>query len=323
MKMQYHIYESAFKLWYCMTERAGRGYASERDDAMKEAMLYQKLDDDRVKCGVCPHRCVIADGKRGICGVRENRQGTLYALNYGKAVAVAIEPIEKKPLFHFLPRTEIYSFATVGCNLRCLWCQNWDISQNPKPNRSIIGEDITPEEHVKRAIAAGVPAIAYTYTEPIIFVEYALETMKLAREKGLKNVWKTAGYMTKETLDAIIPYLDAANVDLKGPDDAVYVKYCGGEAQPVMETIKYLYKAGVHLEITTLVVPGVNDRPDQLERMARFIAGEVGKDVPWHVNRFFPGWKMMDAPITSMETLKLAEEIGRKVGLQHVHIGNV
>ncbi|CZQ95349.1 radical sam [Trichococcus palustris] len=290
---------------------------------MKEAMLYQKLADGKVKCGVCPHRCTIADGKRGICGVRENRQGILYALNYGKAVAVAIEPIEKKPLFHFLPRTQIYSFATVGCNLRCLWCQNWDISQNPKPQRPIIGEDITPEEHVKRALAAGVPSIAYTYTEPIIFVEYALDTMKLARGKGLKNVWKTAGYMTRETLEAITPYLDAANVDLKGPDDAFYVKYCGGEVQPVMETIKYLYKAGVHIEVTTLVIPGVNDSPEQLEKMAHFIADEVGKDVPWHVNRFFPGWKMMDAPITSMDSLKLAEEIGKKAGLRYVHIGNV
>lgn len=290
---------------------------------MKEAMLYEKLGDGRVRCGVCPHHCVIAQGKRGICAVRENREGTLYALNYGKAIAVAIDPVEKKPLNHFLPGTTVYSFATIGCNLRCIWCQNWAISQASKPDRPIYGEDITPAEHVRRALAAGCPSIAYTYTEPIIFVEYALDTMKLAREAGLKNIWKTAGYASKETLDAVIPYLDAVNVDLKGTDDEVYKEYCGGTAQPVLDTIKQLHAAGVHLEIATLVVPGVNDRIDQLERMARFIAEEVGKEVPWHVNRFFPGWKMMDSSITPMETLETAAAIGKKYGLQHVHIGNV
>ncbi|WP_319467699.1 AmmeMemoRadiSam system radical SAM enzyme [uncultured Trichococcus sp.] len=290
---------------------------------MKEAMLYEKLGDGRIRCGVCPHHCVIAEGKRGICAVRENRDGTLYALNYGKAIAVAIDPIEKKPLNHFLPGTTAYSFATIGCNLRCLWCQNWAISQASKPNRPIYGEDISPEQHVRRALAAKCPSIAYTYTEPIIFVEYALDTMKLAREAGLKNIWKTAGYATKETLDAIIPYLDAVNVDLKGTDDEVYREYCGGTAQPVLDTIKHFHAAGVHLEITTLVVPGVNDRIDQLERMARFIAEEVGKEVPWHVNRFFPGWKMMDTAITPMETLEMAAAIGKSYGLLHVHIGNI
>lgn len=292
-------------------------------DEMKEAMLYEKLGDGRVRCGVCPHHCVIAQGKRGICAVRENREGTLYALNYGKAIAVAIDPVEKKPLNHFLPGTTAYSFATIGCNLRCLWCQNWAISQASKPNRPIYGEDISPEEHVRRALAAGCPSIAYTYTEPIIFVEYALDTMKLAREAGLKNIWKTAGYATKETLDAIIPYLDAVNVDLKGTDDEVYKEYCGGTAQPVLDTIIRFHESGVHLEIATLVVPGVNDHIDQLERMARFIAEEVGKEVPWHVNRFFPGWKMMDTAITPMETLKTAAALGKKFGLLHVHIGNV
>lgn len=176
---------------------------------------------------------------------------------------------------------------------------------------------------MRRALAAGCPSIAYTYTEPIIFVEYALDTMKLAREAGLKNIWKTAGYATKETLDAIIPYLDAVNVDLKGTDDEVYKEYCGGTAQPVLDTIIRFHESGVHLEIATLVVPGVNDRIDQLERMARFIAEEVGKEVPWDVNRFFPGWKMMDTAITPMETLETAAAIGKKYGLQHVHIGNV
>lgn len=286
-------------------------------------MLYEKLEDGRVRCGVCPHHCIIAEGKRGICAVRENHGGTLYALNHEKAIAVAIDPIEKKPFNHFLPGTTAYSFATVGCNLHCLWCQNWAISQASKPDRPIYGEIISPEEHVRRALAAGCPSIAYTYTEPIIFVEYALDTMKLAREAGLKNIWKTAGYASKETLEAILPYLDAVNVDLKGIDDEVYRKYCGGTVQPVLDTIKRFHAAGVHLEVTTLVIPGVNDCVDQLERLARFLANEVGQEVPWHVNRFFPGWKMLDVAITPLETLEMAAAIGKQLGLQYVHIGNI
>jgi len=290
---------------------------------MKEAILYQKLEGDKLKCAVCNHRCTIAEGKRGICSVRENRQGKLYALNYGKTIAVNIDPIEKKPLYHFLPGTKIYSFATVGCNFRCSWCQNWEISQSPKPNKPIDGIDISPEEHVKRALEYACPSIAYTYSEPTIFVEYALDTMKLAREKGLKNVWVTNGYMSRETLDTIIPYLDAANVDYKGPNDGVYEKYCGGKAEPIMENLKYLHEAGVHIEITTLIVPGINDKPNQLEKIARFIATELSQDVPWHVSRFFPAWKMMDTPITPVETLEMARGIGKNAGLKYVHVGNV
>lgn len=290
---------------------------------MKEAILYEKLENGKVKCAVCNHRCVIGEGKRGICGVRENRQGVLYALNYGLTISAANDPIEKKPLYHFLPGTMIYSFATVGCNFRCSWCQNWEISQASKPARPIEGTYVTPEEHVARAIELGCPSIAYTYSEPTIFLEYALDTMKLAREKGLKNVWVTNGYMSKETLDLIIPYLDAANVDYKGPDDGVYEKYCGGKAVHIMDNLIYLQKAGVHQEITTLIVPGVNDKYEQLEEIAKFIADEVGTDVPWHISRFFPNWKMMDVPITPLETLKMAEKIGKEAGLKYIHIGNV
>ena len=291
---------------------------------MKEAILYQQLAGDKVKCAVCNNRCTIADGKRGICGVRENHQGKLYALNYGKTIAANIDPIGKKPLYHFLPGTMIYSFATVGCNFRCTWCQNWEISQDPKEaNKPIAGVDVSPEEHVKRAIAHGCPAIAYTYSEPTIFVEYALDTMKLAKEKGLKNVWVTNGYMSRETLDVIIPYLDAANVDYKGPNDGVYEKYCGGTAEPIMDNLKYLYEAGVHLEITTLIVPDINDKAGQLEKIAAFIARELSKEVPWHVSRFFPAWKMMDTPVTPVETMEMAKTIGIKAGLKHVHVGNV
>lgn len=290
---------------------------------MKEAILYQKLEDDKVWCAVCNHRCTIGEGRRGICGVRENRRGTLYALNYGKTIAVNIDPIEKKPLYHFLPGTEIYSFATVGCNFRCPWCQNWEISQASKPDKPIEGMDISPEEHVNRALKYSCPSIAYTYSEPTIFVEYALDTMKLAHEHGLKNIWVTNGYMSKETLDIIIPYLDAASVNFKGPDDGVYEEYCGGKAEYIMENLKYLHEAGVHLEIITLVVPDINDKPEQLEKIAGFIAMELSTEVPWHVNRFFPAWKVLDKPRTPIETLKMAAAIGKKAGLKHVHIGNV
>lgn len=290
---------------------------------MKEAILYKKLDGKKVKCAVCNHRCLIADGKRGACGVRENRSGKLYALTYGKAISVAIDPIEKKPLYRFLPGTSIYSFATVGCNLRCAWCQNWEISQSPKPDKIIYGDEVSSKEHVENALSYHCPSIAYTYTEPTIFVEYALETMKLAQKAGLKNVWVTNGYMTKETLEEILPYLDAANVDFKGPDGGIYQKYCGGKVEPIMENLKAIYKAGVHLEITTLVIPGINDKSSQLEKIAEFIAKELSKDIPWHISRFFPAWQMTDVPITPIETLKKAEKIGQKAGLKYIYIGNI
>ena len=290
---------------------------------MKEALLYQKLGDGTVKCKVCNHSCVIAEGQRGICRVRENRQGVLYALNYGKTISAHIDPIEKKPLYHFLPGTRVYSFATEGCNFRCSWCQNWEISQSPKPNQSVGGIDVSPEEHVARAIKGSCPSIAYTYSEPTIFVEYALDTMMAARTKGLKNIWVTNGYMSRETLENVGPYLDAANVDLKGFDGNVYEKYCGGAAAPIMENLKFLYQEGVHLEITTLIVPGINDDPHQMEAIAGFISKELGPEVPWHISRFFPAWKMMDTPVTPFHSLQMARTIGINAGLKYTHIGNV
>jgi len=290
---------------------------------MKEAILYHKLEDDKVKCAVCNHRCTIAPGKRGICRVRENQAGTLYALTYGKTIAAHVDPIEKKPLYHFMPGTWIYSFATMGCNFRCSWCQNWDISQSPKPAEPVLGTDITPQEHIANALEHQCPSIAYTYNEPTVWVEYALDTMKLAQAKGLKNVWVTNGYMSRETLDAITPYLDAANVDFKGPNDGVYEKYCGAKPEPIMENLIYLHQAGVHIEITTLIVPGVNDQAEGIDKIAKFIAQQLGPVVPWHVTRFFPAWKMMDTAITPIETLRMAEQIGRDAGLKYIHVGNV
>lgn len=290
---------------------------------MKEAILYKTMDNGKVQCVACNHRCIIAQDQRGICGVRENCRGKLYTLNYGKTIAAHVDPIEKKPLYHFMPGTKVYSYAAVGCNFRCTWCQNWEISQSPKPNNFIEGEEISPEEHVKRALDFGCPSIAYTYSEPTVFVEYAFDTMRLAEKKGLKNIWVTNGFMSRETIDVLLPYLDAANVDFKGPNDGVYEKYCGGTAEPIMENIKYLYRMGVHQEITTLLVPGVNDKPEQVEKIARFIAMELSPDVPWHISRFFPAWKMLDTPITPIKTLEMAKEIGGKAGLKHIHMGNV
>jgi len=290
---------------------------------MKEASLYQKLEDQIVKCAVCNHRCVVKSDGRGICGVRENIGGIFYALNYGKTIACHVDPIEKKPLYHFMPGTQTYSFATVGCNFHCLWCQNWEIAQAPKPDKPIYGTEISPEEHVTAAIHAGCLSISYTYSEPTIFLEYALDTMKLAHKEGLKNIWVSNGYMTTETLDLIAPYLDATNIDFKGPAHGVYEKYCGGTASYIMDNLKYLYQAGIHNEITTLVIPGVNDQKEQLEEIALFIAKELSIEVPWHITRFFPAWKMQETPVTPMETMDMAYRIGEQAGLKYIHMGNV
>lgn len=290
---------------------------------MKESLLYEKLPEDRVRCSTCPHRCVIAPGARGLCRVRENQRGILFALNYGKTIALAVDPVEKKPLYHFLPHTKTYSFATQGCNLRCAWCQNWEIAQSPSFQAPVEGRLISPEEHVKNALALHCPSISFTYSEPTIFLEYALDTMIRAKEAGLKTIWVTNGYMTPETLELLLPYLDAANVDYKGADNQVYQKYCGGTSAPVRETLRRMVAAGVHVEVTTLVIPGVNDSPESLDTIARFIAKELGPSVPWHVSRFFPAWKMLHTPVTPKETLDLAEEIGKAAGLLRIHLGNL
>ncbi|MEC9489765.1 MAG: AmmeMemoRadiSam system radical SAM enzyme [Halanaerobiales bacterium] len=289
---------------------------------MKEAMLYEKLENKMVKCNVCNHRCVIKEGKRGICRVRENSDGILYALNYGKAVAVHVDPIEKKPLYHFMPGSSAYSIGTEGCNMKCTWCQNWQISQSPAADNDVRGRDISPKEIVQGALEHDCESIAYTYTEPTIFLEYALETMKLAKEKGIKNVWVSNGYMTRETLDEITPYLDAANIDHKGPNK-LYKKHTGGSVEAIEENLKYLHEAGVHLEVTTLLIPGLNDEDDDLKNIAEFISRELSPDVPWHISRFYPGWKMKDIQITPMKALKKAKKIGEEAGLKYIHLGNV
>lgn len=237
---------------------------------MKEAMLYKKVDG-KVKCSLCAHRCTIAEGKRGVCMVRENRKGKLYSLVYGKAIAAHVDPIEKKPLFHFLPGSLSFSIATIGCNFRCEHCQNWDISQKSKNGDEIIGTEINPEQIVQNALNNNCTSISYTYTEPTIFFEYAYDTGKLADEKGLKNNFVTNGFMTEEAIKKISPYLDAANVDLKSFSDSFYKKICGARLEPVLQSLKNMKKKGIWIEVTTLLIPTLNDSDDELRQIAEFI----------------------------------------------------
>ena len=287
-----------------------------------EARFYTALEDGRVRCYLCSHRCVIGEGKRGICGVRENRGGKLYTLVYGKAIAYHVDPIEKKPLYHFLPGTKSYSIATVGCNFRCLHCQNWEISQAPREKGEIPGLDLPPEEVVRQAEQYGCASISYTYTEPTIFAEYAVDCAKLAQEKGIKNVFVTNGYITPEALREVAPYIDAANIDLKGFTEEFYREVCGAKLKPVLESIRLYKKLGVWIEVTTLIIPGYNDDEEQLRGIARFIRS-VGEEVPWHVTRFHPDYRLMDAQPTPLETLRRAREIGKEEGLLYIYIGNV
>lgn len=292
---------------------------------MKEALLYKKFKDKRVQCQICSHFCLIAPQQRGLCGVRENQKGKLYSLVYGKAMAVHIDPIEKKPLYHFLPGTYSLSIATVGCNFSCKNCQNWDISQGPKPDKPILGQDLPPEKIVQEALTNRCPSISYTYTEPTIFLEYALATMKLAKEKGLKNIWVTNGFMSPQTLNLIIPELDAANVDLKSFDSHFYQKYCHGQLKPVLANLKELKRKNIWLEITTLIIPGLTDQEKMLKKIAQFIKKELGPETPWHISRFFPevSWQLQDLPATSLETIEKASQIGLKAGLKYVYKGNI
>ncbi len=292
---------------------------------MKEVYLYKKLSKKRVQCRNCPHYCVISPGKRGICGVRENKGGKLYSLVYGKAVALNIDPIEKKPFFHFLPGTQSLSVATVGCQFSCHSCQNWQISQRPKLTGRIEGENISPQEIVEMAKKYKLPSISYTYTDPIIFSEYALDTMKLAKKEELKNIWVTSGFLSRELLDLIVPYLDAANVDLKSFDDKFYQKYCGGKLQPVLDSLKRLKQKGIWVEVTTLVIPTLNDDDGTFKRIANFIKTELGPETPWHISQFCGAisWKLQYLPDTAVETLEKAYNIGKKAELKYVYTGNV
>ncbi len=290
---------------------------------MKEALFYEKIERSRVRCGLCRFRCLIEDGRRGLCGVRENRGGILFSLVYGRAVAQQVDPVEKKPLFHYLPGSSSFSVATVGCNFRCLHCQNYGIAHAAHGGGPIPGRDLAPEKIVAQALAAGCSSISYTYTEPTVFYEYAYDTAVLAHRAGLRNIFVTNGYITEEALTFIQPYLDAANIDLKGFTREFYRETVSASLEEVLDSIRAYKRLGIWIELTTLVIPGRNDSDDELTAIARFIAEEVGVETPWHVSRFHPAYKLTDLRPTPVATLRRALEIGISAGLKYVYEGNV
>ena len=289
---------------------------------MREAMFYEREGDGQVRCGLCRFRCLIGDGSRGICAVRENRGGKLYSLVYGKLCAEHVDPIEKKPLFHVSPGSSSYSIATVGCNFHCRHCQNYSISQVGR-NESIPGREQTPQEIVQRAIDNSCSSISYTYTEPTIFFEFAYDTARLAREAGLRNVFVTNGYISREALALIAPYLDAANIDLKGYSEEFYRDFVHARLSEVLDSIVEYRKQGIWLELTTLIIPGLNDSDSELQGIADFIVANLGIDTPWHVSQFYPTYKLTDIPRTPVATLRRARDIGLAAGLRYVYEGNV
>jgi pyruvate formate lyase activating enzyme len=290
---------------------------------MHEGLFYEKDENDAVTCHLCAHHCVIKPERLGICGVRQNLGGTLYTLVYNLAVAVHVDPIEKKPLFHFHPGSSSFSVSTMGCNFHCIFCQNWTISQVPGTGQGEIdGREVSPGDLVKAAVASHATTIAYTYTEPTVFFEYAYETAKLADAKGLKNIFVTNGYMTPEPLEMIAPYLHGANVDLKSFSDKTYRRIMGATLQPVLDSLRHMKKLGIWVEVTTLVIPGVNDSEDELRDIARFIAHDLGRETPWHLSRFHPNHLMNDVPPTPIATLTRARDLAMAEGIEFVYTGN-
>ncbi|MEN6637812.1 MAG: AmmeMemoRadiSam system radical SAM enzyme [Smithellaceae bacterium] len=289
---------------------------------IREALLYEKLTDSRVQCALCAHRCKINAGRRGLCGVRENKDGILYSLVFGTLIAEQVDPIEKKPFFHVHPASRSYSIATVGCNFSCDFCQNHEISQMPRSTLMIMGEDTAPATIVERAKNSHCKTIAYTYTEPTVYLETALETAKIACRDGLQNVFVTNGFMTPEAVDVIAPYLAAANVDLKSFRDEFYKKQCGARLKPVLDSLKKMKERGIWLEITTLLIPGLNDSTEELKDIAAFILS-LGAETPWHISRFHPQFKRLETPSTPIDSLHRACLIGKEAGLKYVYSGNV
>ena len=288
---------------------------------MTQCKYFKRMDDGRVECTLCPHHCRIAEGKTGVCRSRRNQGGVLVSEVYGKPCALAIDPIEKKPLYHFHPGTTCLSLACTGCNFRCLNCQNHDISQVSPSDVSHY--ELSPEDIVALCQKHHCPGIAYTYTEPLTYLEYVIDCARLAHEAGLWNILVTAGYVCQEPLTDLLPYLDAANVDLKSFSDYIYNKVSGGHLQPVLDTILAMKQAGVWVEITNLVIPNVNDDMDMIRQMCRWLADSDLAEAPLHFSRFFPRYKMQDTPPTPIATLKAAKSIAEEEGIVHVYLGNV
>ena len=283
---------------------------------MHEALYYEKISDKKVRCHLCPYECLIAPGNRGACGVRQNIDGILYSLIYGKTTGLSLDPIEKKPLYHYHPGEFILSLGTRGCNLHCDFCQNWQTSQDVNGPMN----DIKSEEVVRKAKEAGSFGIAYTYNEPFIWYEFVLDTAKLARKNGLKNVFVTNGFVNRRPLEEMLPYIDAMNIDLKAFDEDFYIKVCKGKLKPVLDVIKISAKA-CHVELTNLIIPTLNDSENSIRKMVDWIYSNLGPEVPLHLSRYFPCYKM-DLPPTPVETLKKAQNLAKEK-LKHVYIGNV
>jgi pyruvate formate lyase activating enzyme len=291
---------------------------------MTRALLYSSQENEKVMCELCSHQCLIKNGRNGICGVRRNTDGVLNTLVYGRLIARNADPIEKKPLFHLMPGSLSFSIATVGCNFRCRFCQNADIAQMPNDRDGMIaGREISPETVVDEALATGCRSIAYTYTEPTVFFEFAYDTAGLAHQKGLKNVFVTNGYMSAKALEMMAPFLDGANVDLKAYSDGFYRTQCGAKLEPVKETLRRMKSLGVLVEVTTLIIPGLNDDDEQLGQLAAFLVEDLGPETPWHISRFHPTYRLTDREPTPTETLRRAGTIGRNAGLHYIYLGNV
>ncbi len=289
---------------------------------MHPARLWKKLSKDVVQCRLCSHFCRIDDGGRGQCGVRVNRGGELFTLVYDKVAALNIDPVEKKPLYHFMPGSQTFSFATMGCNLACSFCQNHSLSQPPRRGRGVGGRSASPEQLVGACVEHGCKSISYTYSEPTVFFELMQDTARLARERGLKNIMVSNGFQSPQCLDELGPLIDAANIDLKGFRPEFYEKICGAELKPVLRNLEHMKRLGWWLETTTLVIPGLNDDPEELRGIADFIAGTLGEKTPWHISRFHPDNEMRDRGGTPIATLEAAWEQGRAAGLKHVYVGN-
>ncbi len=285
-------------------------------------LLTAPEDDGAVRCNVCAHRCLVRPGREGICRVRANREGVLDSLAYGRIVAAALDPIEKKPLFHVEPGARAWSIATPGCPFHCTFCQNWEIAQGPRLGSRLAPRVTPPDAVVEDALEADADAIAYTYVEPTVFLEYALDVGRLARDAGLRNLFITDGYATPEAVGLLATVIDAANVDLKSFDDRFYRRLCGARLRPVLEAIVAMRAAGIFLELTTLVIPGHNDDAANLRALTRWIVENVGPETPWHVSRFYPAYELRDVPPTPVASLWRAAEIGHESGLVHVYIGN-
>ena len=289
---------------------------------MKEALLYEKKPDGSVHCYLCAHQCRIRPGERGRCLVRENRGGTLFTLTYGKLITAHVDPIEKKPLFHFHPGSFTYSIATPGCNFTCRHCQNASISQLPTERGEIPGEFVPPKILIQNAVRHHCQSISYTYTEPTIFFEYAYETATLAHENGIQNVFVTNGFMTPQAIEMLAPVLDGANIDLKAHSESFYREVCGGRLAPVKKAIAMMVAHGIWVEVTTLIIPGYNDDPKEWEAIAEFLVS-LDPGIPWHISAFYPTYRLTDAPPTSARTLTSARMIGLTKGLKFVYTGNV